>query len=56
MAHGAIRLLLESGLPFAEVEDTVPVKPLADDAPAIANAYRTRLVPLYRKLTGKAAA
>jgi pyrroline-5-carboxylate reductase len=54
MAHGAIRLLLESGLPFAEVEDTVPVKPLADDAPAIANAYRTRLTPLYRKLTGKA--
>jgi len=56
MAHGAIRLLLESGLPFAEVEDTVPVKPLADDAPAIANAYQTRLTPLYRKLTGKASA
>ncbi len=56
MGHGAIRLLLESGLPFAEVEDTVPVKPLANDAPAIANAYRTRLAPLYRKLTGKAAA
>jgi hypothetical protein len=54
MAHGAIRLLLESGLPFTEVEDTVPVKPLADDAPAITNAYRTRLTPLYRKLTGKA--
>ncbi len=56
MAHGAIRLLLESGLPFAEVEDTVPVKPLADDAPAIANAYRSRLEPLYRKLTGKPSA
>jgi len=55
MAHGAIRLLLESGLPFAEVEDTVPVKPLADDASAITNAYRTRLEPLYRKLTGKPA-
>ena len=54
MAHGAIRLLFESGLPFAEVEDTVPVKPLADDAPAFANAYRTRLTPLYQKLTGKA--
>jgi len=53
MAHGAIRLLFESGLPFVEVEDTVPVKPLADDAPAIASAYRTRLAPLYRKLTGK---
>jgi pyrroline-5-carboxylate reductase len=38
----------------AEVEDTVPVKPLADDEPAFANAYRTRLTPLYRKLTGKA--
>jgi pyrroline-5-carboxylate reductase len=53
MAHGTIRLLLESGLPFAEVEDTVPVKPLAEDAPAIVNAYQTRLTSLYRKLTGK---
>ncbi len=56
MAHGAIRLLLESGLPYSEVEDTVPTKPLADDAPAIAAAYRMRLNPLYQKLAMKTVA
>lgn len=53
MAHGATRLLLESGLPAAEVMDTIPVKPLGEEAPAIEEAYRRRLVPLHRKLTGR---
>ena len=30
MLHGAVDLLLASGLPFDQVMDTVPVKPLAD--------------------------
>ena len=51
--HGATRLLLESGLPAAEVEDTIPVKPLAEEADAIREAYRRRLVPLHAKLTGR---
>lgn len=55
MVHGAARLLFESDLEFAEVEDTIPVKPLAEDAPGIVEAYRRRLVPLHRKLTGKSA-
>ena len=51
--HGATRLLLESGLSAAEVEDTIPVKPLAEEADAIREAYRRRLVPLHAKLTGR---
>ena len=55
MVHGSTRLLLESGLAFPEVEDTIPVKPLAEDAPGIVEAYRRRLAPLHQKLRGKVA-
>lgn len=52
--HGATRLLLESELPAEEVEDTIPVRPLAEEADAIREAYRRRLVPLHAKLAGRA--
>jgi pyrroline-5-carboxylate reductase len=51
MAHGAVSTLLESDLPPEQVLDLVPVKPLAGDEAAIAAIYRSRLEPLYAKLT-----
>lgn len=48
--HGAARLLLESGKEFDSVEDMIPVKPLADVAPAWRQVYLERLGALYRKL------
>jgi pyrroline-5-carboxylate reductase len=51
MAHGAVSTLLESDLPPEQVLDLVPVKPLSGDEAAIAAIYRSRLEPLYAKLT-----
>jgi pyrroline-5-carboxylate reductase len=51
MVHGAAATLLESDLPDEQVLDLVPVKPLASDEAAIAAIYRSRLEPLYAKLT-----
>lgn len=51
MAHGAVATLLESDLPPEQVLDLVPVKPMGDDEAAIAAIYRSRLEPLYAKLT-----
>ena len=51
MAHGAVSTLLESDLPPEQVLDLVPVKPLGGDEAAIAAIYRSRLEPLYAKLT-----
>ena len=55
MVYGSTRLLFESGRAFPEVQDTIPVKPLGEDEAGIVEAYRRRLVPLHRKLTGKVA-
>lgn len=51
MVHGAAATLLESDVPTQRVLDLVPVKPLANDEAAIAAIYRSRLQPLYAKLT-----
>ena len=48
--HGAVDCLLEAGDP-EQVMDMIPIRPLKEDEEAIANAYRTRLTALYRKLT-----
>lgn len=53
MIQGAAKLLLESGLPFDVVEDSIPVKPLAETVPAIRDAYVQRLTGLFRKLKGQ---
>lgn len=50
MVGGATRTLLESGLPPAEVMDLIPVKPLAEMEPQVAEMYRTRLPALYQKI------
>jgi pyrroline-5-carboxylate reductase len=50
MVCGAARTLLESGLSPAEVMDLIPVKPLAEDEPAIKAAYQNRLPALFAKI------
>jgi pyrroline-5-carboxylate reductase len=50
MVCGAARTLLESGLTSAEVMDLIPVKPLAEMEPQVAEMYRTRLPGLYQKI------
>ncbi len=47
---GAARTLLESGLSPGEVMDLIPVKPLAEMEPQVAEMYRTRLPALYQKI------
>ena len=50
MVCGAARTLLESGLTPAEVMDLIPVKPLAEMEPQVAEMYRTRLPAIYQKI------
>ncbi len=50
MVCGAARTLLESGLSPTEVMDLIPVKPLAEMEPQVAEMYRTRLAALYQKI------
>ena len=50
MVCGAARTLLESGLTPAEVMDLIPVKPLAEMEPQVAEMYRTRLPAIHQKI------
>ncbi len=50
MVCGAARTLLESGLTPAEVMDLIPVKPLAEMEPHVAEMYRARLPAVYQKI------
>ena len=50
MVDGAVRTLVDSGLPPGEVMDLVPVKPLADMEPTVLEFYRTRLPAIYQKI------
>jgi pyrroline-5-carboxylate reductase len=50
MVCGGTRTLLESGLTPAEVMDLIPVKPLAEMEPQVAEMYRTRLPGIYQKI------
>ncbi len=50
MVCGSARTLLESGLTPTEVMDLIPVKPLAEMEPQVAEMYRTRLPGLYQKI------
>jgi len=53
MITGSAKLLFQSGMSFEDVEDTVPVKPLADVSGQIKDIYSTRLTALYGKLKGR---
>lgn len=50
MVCGAARTLLESGLSPADVMNLIPVKPLAEMEPQVAEMYRTRLPALFQKI------
>lgn len=52
MVDGAVRTLLESGLPAADVVDLVPSKPLAAPVAAMTAAYGDVLTGLHAKLSG----
>ncbi|HSD25706.1 MAG TPA: NAD(P)-binding domain-containing protein [Vicinamibacteria bacterium] len=52
MLIGSVRTLLDSGLAPQEVQDLVPVKPLAEAEPQFLEAYRTLLPRLHAKLKG----
>ena len=50
MLHGATEVMFKAGMNAGDVMDLVPVKPLADDEPAIRAIYTGRLEALYKKL------
>jgi pyrroline-5-carboxylate reductase len=50
MLAGTVATMHESGLSPAQVQDLIPVKPLAEEQPALLAAYRTRLNGLMEKL------
>jgi len=50
MVCGTARTLLESGLTASEVMDLIPVKPLGEMEPQVAEMYRTRLPAIYQKI------
>jgi pyrroline-5-carboxylate reductase len=50
MVIGAAETLHRSGLAPGDVEDLIPVKPLADAMPTLLEAYRTKLVGLMEKI------
>jgi len=50
MTKGAAKTLFKSGLPYEDVVNLIPVKPLAEDEQAIRQIYETKLKGLYRKL------
>ena len=52
MLHGAAGLMFESGMEYAAVNDTVPVKPLADSQEGIAQIYREKLGAIHARLKG----
>jgi pyrroline-5-carboxylate reductase len=52
MLHGAVGLMFESGMEYAAVIDTVPVKPLADSQDGIEKIFREKLGALHARLKG----
>jgi pyrroline-5-carboxylate reductase len=50
MVHGAVAAMNEAGLSPEEVQDLIPVKPLADLQPGLLEGYRTKLNALLEKI------
>lgn len=50
MLSGAIELFYHAGLTPGEVHDLIPVRPLAEEEPAIRSAYENKLTALFQKL------
>ena len=52
MMKGTLKTLFESGLPYAEASDLVPVRPISEEEENIRGIYREKLTALYTKLKG----
>jgi pyrroline-5-carboxylate reductase len=52
MLEGSIKTIFDSGLKPAEVIDLIPVKPIGEEEENIRNIYKTKLIPLFKKLKG----
>ncbi len=52
MLHGAVGLMFESGMDYAAMLDTVPVKPLAESQEGIERVFREKLSALHARLKG----
>jgi pyrroline-5-carboxylate reductase len=52
MLHGAVGLMFENKMDYTAVNDTVPVKPLADSQEVIEKLFREKLGALYARLKG----
>ena len=50
MVHGAVAAMNEAGFSPEDVQDLVPVKPLADLQPGLLEGYRTKLNALLEKI------
>jgi len=50
MVVGALRTMESSELPAEQVQDLIPVKPLADLQPALLAGYRSKLSALWEKI------
>lgn len=46
----SLDLMYKSGLPATEVIDLIPVKPIGEHEPQIAEIYKTRLIGLFEKI------
>ena len=46
----SLNLMYKSGLPTTEVIDLIPVKPIGEHEPQIAEIYQTRLIGLFEKI------
>lgn len=53
MLHGAVDLMFRSGRAYAEVLDTIPVKPLVEVQGALVEPYTALLPPLHERLKGR---
>jgi pyrroline-5-carboxylate reductase len=46
----SLNLMYKSGLPASEVIDLIPVKPIGEHEPQIAEIYKTKLIGLFEKI------
>jgi pyrroline-5-carboxylate reductase len=53
MTRNTLELLFDSGMPYEEMADLIPVKPLEESETQIRAIYHSRLTSLYKKLAGQ---
>ena len=48
--YASLNLMYKSGLTAQEVMDLIPVKPIGEHEPQIAEIYKTKLIGLFEKI------